>query len=442
MSEEENSNQENEKNEEGEENEEKEEKDENDENGEEEEKENEKPEEENEENEEKEEKEENDEKEEKEEKDENEEIKEDEQKEVKKEKVVKNKNKVINKFLEAKLSQSNEIKFDLKGNSNSNMIFGNNYNNNNNSAITAGFPVRSSLQILSDINNDMDLLSNKINQEIMPKSSSTYYQKNLYDFSPLQFQTISNDNMNHFYDKEDLEIKELINKANNLTGNFNYNRNRNRFRYNSNRYNNYSQDLNSRYEKENEFNNEYDLPMDYYPKNQNRNRFHSINGYKKQNGGLYSSYKRNSFDNYNNYNFVEEDLNDDYDYDYYNKENDDERYYLTEMRNNNRPFINNINRLYNEYSRNNGGMKVQSNTYNNRHRFSDIYINNNNRFHEKLNRKLYTPKRQILTYDNDYNNNINNYPAYRDNIIRKQNSYKRFNDRRPNSARDIYMENS
>ena len=289
----------------------------------------------------------------------------------------------------------------------------------------------------------MDLLSNKINQEIMPKSSSTYYQKNLYDFSPLQFQTISNDSTNHFYDKEDLEIKELINKANNLTGNFNYNRNRNRFRYNSNRYNNYSHELNSRYEKENEFNNEYDLPMEYYPNNQNRNRFRNINGYKNQNGGLYSSYNRNSFDNnYNNYNFVEDDLDDDYNYDYYNKENNDERYYLTDVRNHNRPYINNINRLYNEYSRNNGRMNMKSNTYNNRRRFSDIYINNNNRFHEKLNRNIYTPKRQVLTYDNDYNNTINNYPASRDNIIIKQNSYKRFNDRRLNRARDILMENS
>jgi hypothetical protein len=316
------------------------------------------------------------------------------------------------------------------------MIFGNNYNNNNNSAITAEFPVRSSLQILSDINNDMDLLSNRINKEIMPISSSIS-QKNLYDFSPFQFQTINNDNMNHFYDKEDMEIKELINKANNLTGNFNYNKNRNRFRYNSNRYN-YNHELNSRYEKENEFNNEYDIPMEYYPNNQNRNRFRNINGYKNQNGGLYSSYNRN----YNNYNFVEDDLDDDYNYDYYNKENNDERYYLTDIRNHNRPYINNINRLYNEYSRNNGRMNMKSNTYNNRRRFSDIYINNNNRFHEKLNRNIYTPKRQVLTYDNDYNNTINNYPASRDNIIIKQNSYKRFNDRRLNRARDILMENS
>ena len=320
------------------------------------------------------------------------------------------------------------------------MIFGNNYNNN--SAITAGFPVRSSLQILSDINNDMDLLSNKINKEIMPISSSTNFsQKNLYDFQSFPFQTINNDNINHFYDKEDIEIKELINKANNLTGNFNYNKNRSRFRYNSNRYNNYSQELNSRYEKENEFNNEYDFPMDNYPNNQNRNRFRNMNGYKNQNGGLYPSYNRNSFDNnYNNYTYVENGLNDDYDY--YNNESNDERYYLTDMRNNNRPYINNINRLYNEYSRNHGRNSMKSSIFNNRHRFSDIYINNNNRFHEKLNRNLYTPKRQILTYDNDYNSTLNNYPAYRDNNIRKQNSYKRFNDGRLNRARDIFMENS
>ena len=143
---------------------------------------------------------------------------------------------------------------------------------------------------------------------------------------------------------------------------------------------------------------------------------------------------------FRSYNYVDEDLNADYDYDYdyYDKEDNNERYYLTDIRNHNKPYINNINRLYNEYSRNNGRTNMNLNTY----RFSDVYINNNNRFHEKLNRNIYTPKRQILTYDNIYNNTINNYPAYRDNIIRKQNSLKRFNDGRLNRARDIFMENS
>ena len=85
--------------------------------------------------------------------------------------------KVVNKFLESKLHQSTEIKIDLKGSSNSSGIFGNNINNYSN--LTATFPIRSSLQILTDINNDMDLLSSKINREIMPK-----YKINSYSYKP------------------------------------------------------------------------------------------------------------------------------------------------------------------------------------------------------------------------------------------------------------------
>ena len=100
--------------------------------------------------------------------------------------------KVVNKFLESKLHQSTEIKIDLKGSSNSSGIFGNNINNYSN--LTATFPIRSSLQILTDINNDMDLLSSKINREIMPK-----YKINSYSYKPENIPSYFSPTINNYY---------------------------------------------------------------------------------------------------------------------------------------------------------------------------------------------------------------------------------------------------
>ncbi len=81
--------------------------------------------------------------------------------------------KGINKFLSTTLHQSNEIKLDLKGRSNSKGFLGNLLNNNN--FITNEFSINYSLKALSDINNDMDLLSYKINKDIIPKYSINSY---------------------------------------------------------------------------------------------------------------------------------------------------------------------------------------------------------------------------------------------------------------------------
>ena len=145
----------------------------------------------------------------------NEEKKDTKKKIPKKEKKKKEKEtKVINKFLEAKLQQSKEIKLDLKGNLNSNTIFGNILKNNN--FLTNSIPINYSLKTLSDINNDMDLLSDKINKDIIPKfqmNSFDHNKENYAYYSPL----INNyQNNSILYDKEDFEIKQLIDKTNQM----------------------------------------------------------------------------------------------------------------------------------------------------------------------------------------------------------------------------------
>ena len=178
--------------------------------------------------EEKEEKEEEDEEKEENEDEEDEEKEEEEEKKEEKGKKEKKKSKEINKFLNSKLLPSNEIKIDLKGTANSSGVFGiGNYNNNNisnNSFVTATFPIRPSLQILTDINQEMDLLSSNINDNIMskyaipsllPKENISYFNSN----------NNYNYNYNNYYDKEDLEIKELINKTNQILNGSNNNNN-------------------------------------------------------------------------------------------------------------------------------------------------------------------------------------------------------------------------
>jgi hypothetical protein len=69
--------------------------------------------------------------------------------------------------------------------------------------------IESPLQIINNINTELDSLSNKLNI-----NRNLYnYETNIYSFSPL-----INDN-NYFYDKEDLEIKNLLYKANLLLNN-------------------------------------------------------------------------------------------------------------------------------------------------------------------------------------------------------------------------------
>ena len=122
-----------------------------------------------------------------------------------------------NKFGESKLKPSSEIKIDLKSNENNNFNI-NKLNISNHSILTAAFAnnsppipfisshnipiqLKSNLKIITDINRDMDLLSNKINRHIVPQN-----------FSNNVFPTFQNnlvENNYSYYDKEDYEIKKL-----------------------------------------------------------------------------------------------------------------------------------------------------------------------------------------------------------------------------------------
>ena len=131
----------------------------------------------------------------------------------------KKKKQSIKKFINSKLKTSTEIKIDLKPNDNNNNLVN---NINNLSILTAAFgnnnpppiqiasshnippiPITSPLQIITDIKNDMDLLSFKITRNITPINS----RKKFISFE-------NNDNFFNYYDKEDYEMRKLINKAN------------------------------------------------------------------------------------------------------------------------------------------------------------------------------------------------------------------------------------
>ena len=163
--------------------------------------------------------------------DETEEKEEEEEEEEENKKEKKEKNKKVkfvlnNKFLQSKLHKTNEIKLDIKRNSNSSNIFGNNTNNNNTSILTATFPVQSSLQLLTDINNEMDLLSSKINK-VIPKFSISLYNNKLGYSSNCNYSSSLNRHFNNNYDKEDFEIKKLIHKVNKITNTYSNNINNN-----------------------------------------------------------------------------------------------------------------------------------------------------------------------------------------------------------------------
>ena len=244
---------------------------------------------------------------------EEEEEKDDNKKKGKKNK--KTKKSKLNKFLQSKLKPSSEIKLDLKSGENNNHFI-NKLNLSNHSLNTAAFgnssrhqktprrklpiELKSNLQIITDINNDMDLLSKKLNiNKVLPISINkafSSYNNNHYYF-------------NNNYDKEDHEIKKLINKANELA-NTNYttytNYKNNLTAYNSNKTMNDYYDHNSNSHKNKYFhtiNNYHDFSWDTNKDNFYQNRNYNTlpnlgNNYTLNNDKIYLDRKYNY--NHNN----------------------------------------------------------------------------------------------------------------------------------------------
>ena len=127
-------------------------------------------------------------------------------KENKKEEKNKEEKPMSSKFSEDKLMPSKEIKMDLNlnsSNSNNNIFF----NGNDITLANIGPPKKSTLQLLLEISSEMDTLSKHL-EKVLP--SPTYSH---IEYNPNTFSYPINNNM----DNQDLEIKNLIEKANALT---------------------------------------------------------------------------------------------------------------------------------------------------------------------------------------------------------------------------------
>lgn len=160
-----------------------------------------------------------------EEKEDDEENDDEENNKKKKKNVKKNEEKVENggevvqvKFPETKLSPTREIKMDLNLNLNNfNMNNSSNIFFNGNDITMANIiPKKSTLQLLMEISSEMDMLTSHL-EKVLP-SSSTRFNIDYKIVNDIPNQLYSPSPISNF-DQEDLEIKKLINKANEMTNN-------------------------------------------------------------------------------------------------------------------------------------------------------------------------------------------------------------------------------
>ena len=112
------------------------------------------------------------------------------------------------KFSEDKLHPSKEIKMDLNLNSSNNNI----YFNGNDITLANIQAKKSTLQLLAEISTEMDTLSTHL-EEVLPKEKPLKYNV-MY---PINNPIISSNDIPYPDDKQDLEIKKLIDRANELT---------------------------------------------------------------------------------------------------------------------------------------------------------------------------------------------------------------------------------
>ena len=137
----------------------------------------------------------------------------------KKEEKIENGGDVVQvKFPETKLSPTREIKMDLNLNLNNfNMNNSSNIFFNGNDITMANIiPKKSTLQLLMEISSEMDMLTSHL-EKVLP-SPSTRFNIDYKITNDIPNQLYSPSPVTNF-DQEDLEIKKLINKANEMTNN-------------------------------------------------------------------------------------------------------------------------------------------------------------------------------------------------------------------------------
>ena len=110
------------------------------------------------------------------------------------------------KFPETKLSPRKEIKMDLNLNLNNSS---NLFSNVNDIVMGTYIPKKSSLQLLNEISSDMDNLSLHL-EKVLPSPKLVNIDNNIVNISSFPIPN---------FDKEDFEIKKLIDKANNMVNN-------------------------------------------------------------------------------------------------------------------------------------------------------------------------------------------------------------------------------
>ena len=351
----------------------------------------------------------------------------------------------INKFLQSKLKPSSEIKLDLKS-SESNNHFINKLNLSNHSILTAAFAnssqipispahklpiqLKSNLQIITDINNDMDLLSTKLKRN------------NIY---PMRLNNEFNSFKNYNYDKEDFEIKKLINRANDMI-NTNYTTYSN--------YKNNSTLFNNKLHMNNYFHNSYNPKHKYFNTinynkdfsiDSNENNFHGNRNYNtlpnlrnshypKENSRIYLS-KRNVYSHNihtnqmkNNY-FNPSSENSLYSNDSNGIEND----YHHSRNYHRKKFSNNENNFIRRNSKTKYYLTENGNNDSNRRKKPLMYIQpESSNFNYKNNQRKY--------FSTD-NNNCNKYLVDRDNYKKNKKLFRRFNTENDNRAINILMGN-
>ena len=365
----------------------------------------------------------------------------------------------INKFLQSKLKPASEIKIDLKSNEKN---ISNKLNISNHSILTAAFantppiPVistrkqpiqlKSTLQIITDINNDMDLLSTKLNKNI----PLTTLNEELKTFK---------NNFHNNYDKEDYEIKKLINKTNEFTNtNTDYTTYKNNLTYNKkfiSNLNNFSNYKTKYFLTNNNYNeSSIDSKDDYLHKN-----FKTL-------PNLRNDYSEEKNQNYYENDYTSRRMSKRMKNNYTNTDPEDSLYSKDYIIGKDCDHFRNLKRkkifINNNMTRNfdNIRNKNRANTYDNTHKLRNFLTENginDNKKHLYLrtfnNQTMKKPL--IYTQPESYNfhknfkrknfssdsKNYNNYILDRDNYCKNKKSFYRFNSENDNRAINILLGN-